>query len=178
MNDFSCGNMAGGAVTLCPALSRLKQEHIPLRNQLEQLIQIAQKIGEDASREDWREPLRELKEKAVHFEQELDPHSIREEEFLFPAMAKYIGRETGPIAVMEYEHEQGKENLQTFIGKVDQATAPVNADEAKNIVSYMIEAYHILIQHFTKEEHVLFPMAENILSFEEKDQLAKKIMTV
>lgn len=180
MNEFpfTCGHMAGGNGPLCPALSRLKEEHIPLRTQLEQLFQMTQKIGENVSQDDWREPLQQLKEKAVQFEQELDPHSKREEEFLFPAMAKYIGRETGPIAVMEYEHEQGKKNLQTFMTKVDQITAPVNAEEAKHIASYMVEAYQILTQHFTKEEHILFPMAENLLSAEEKDQLAKQILTV
>ncbi|MGA9175446.1 MAG: hypothetical protein WBZ33_15930 [Thermoactinomyces sp.] len=63
---------------------------------------------------------------------------------------------------MEYEHNQGKENLQTFIAKIDQATKSVHAEKAKEIASFMIEAYNILSQHFMKEENVLFPMSASL----------------
>lgn len=33
----------------------------------------------------------------------------------------------------------------------------------------------ILTDHFAKEEQVLFPMAEKLLSLEEKEQLAKRM---
>ncbi|MGX9708494.1 hemerythrin domain-containing protein [Laceyella tengchongensis] len=172
---FHCGHMMGENVSLCPALRQLKQEHIPLREQMEQLYRSAQEVGGDPSIVDWLDSLHELKEKAIRFERELNPHSEREEGFLFPMMAQYIGRESGPIAVMEYEHNQGKENLQTFIAKIDQATTPVHVEKAKEIASFMIEAYNILSQHFMKEENVLFPMAERLLSSEEKNLLAEKI---
>lgn len=177
MNDmpFSCGMMMGGKVSLCPALNQLRQEHIPLREQMEELFQSAQKIGENPAVEDWRNDLSDLKEKAVLFEENLDPHSKREEGYLFPMMAKYIGSDTGPIAVMEYEHQQGKENLQAFISKAEQVTEPLDAKRAKEISSYLIEAYYILSQHFMKEENVLFPMAERMLSAEEKSLLKENI---
>jgi regulator of cell morphogenesis and NO signaling len=171
MNEmpFHCGHMMGGDVPLCPALQQFKQEHVTLREQMEQLFQLAEAAREHPI--DWPG----LKEKAIRFEQELTAHSEREEEFLFTLMAQYIGRETGPIAVMEYEHQQGKKNLQTFIEKLNQADASVHIEKAKEITAFMIEAYHVLSQHFMKEENVLFPMAERLLSSEEKDFLAKKL---
>jgi hemerythrin-like domain-containing protein len=171
-------HMIGENVSLCPALSQLIQEHKPLREQMEQLYRSAQEVGGNPGIVDGLDPLHELKEKAICFERDLNSHSEREEDFLFPMMAEYIGRETGPIAVMEYEHELGKENLQTFIEKIDQTTTLVNAEKAKEITSFMIEAYHILSQHFMKEENVLFPMAERLLSSEEKKLLAEKIKPV
>ncbi|BCU82754.1 hypothetical protein JIR001_25370 [Polycladomyces abyssicola] len=38
MNDmpFHCGQRIGEDISLCPALTQLKQEHIPLREQMEQ----------------------------------------------------------------------------------------------------------------------------------------------
>ncbi|WP_124728635.1 hemerythrin domain-containing protein [Staphylospora marina] len=172
---FHCSHMMGGNVSLCPALKQLKQEHTPLREQLEQLYRAAREIGEESRIEDWRDALVELKEKAILFEQDLEPHSEREEGVLFPMMAQYIGRESGPIAVMEDEHEQGKKYLQSFIAKIDQATAPVTSEKAKEIGSFMMEAYRILFHHFIKEENVLFPMAERLLSPEEKELLAKQL---
>ncbi|MBN2908887.1 hemerythrin domain-containing protein [Polycladomyces sp. WAk] len=175
---FHCGQRVGEDIPLCPALTRLKQEHIPLREQMEQLYQSAEGVGDDTHIADWQGALHELREKAVRFERELHAHSEREEKYLFPMMASYIGRESGPLMVMEYEHQKGKEYLQTFIAKIDQATAPVDTEKAKKIGLFMIQAYNILSQHFMKEENVLFPMAEQLLSSEEKDLLAKKMQTV
>jgi hemerythrin-like domain-containing protein len=39
-------------------------------------------------------------------------------------------------------------------------------------------AYYTLTQHFAKEENVLFPMAENLLSKEEKEELYKRIKEI
>jgi len=48
------------------------------------------------------------------FVSNLNPHSEREEGTLIPLMVKYIGRETGPIAVMEFEHDMAKQNLKHY----------------------------------------------------------------
>ncbi|MGA9175445.1 MAG: hypothetical protein WBZ33_15925 [Thermoactinomyces sp.] len=55
MNEmpFHCGHMMGEDVSLCPALRQLKQEHIPLREQMEQLYRSVQEVGGDPSVVDW-----------------------------------------------------------------------------------------------------------------------------
>ncbi|NGQ93958.1 hemerythrin domain-containing protein [Brevibacillus sp. SYP-B805] len=169
--------MAGsnGQVTLCEPLAQLKREHGPLREQMDAFAGMAADIGMDQEKTDWSRQLAELKEKVDAFARELDPHSEREEGTLFPLMAKYIGRQMGPIAVMEYEHELAKQNLKTFGEAVAQVKEPVDAARAKEIASYALQAYAVLTDHFMKEENVLFPMAENMLSAEEKEELSRAL---
>ncbi|GAB7388134.1 hypothetical protein BSNK01_19710 [Bacillaceae bacterium] len=176
---FGCGHshmmQGGGAVSLCPALEQLRREHMPLRQQMEDFYKEAQGIGRDPQVDDWQGRIRELREKVARFASDLDPHSEKEENFLFPMMAKYIGREAGPIAVMEYEHEQAKKNLEMFLEKSERLSQPLGQQQATELAAYAVRAYNILADHFTKEEHVLFPMAEQILSQGEKEELAAKI---
>ncbi|MGA8942207.1 MAG: hemerythrin domain-containing protein [Thermoactinomyces sp.] len=174
---FHCHSM-GEEVSLSPAFSYLKEQHVQLREQMEPLYQLALAIGEDDSVGDWREALKDLREKAVEFQRELDLHSQREDDFVFPAIARYIGRETGPIAVMEYEHETAKKNLEAFMKTTARMTEPVNKQQAKEIATFMCDCYLILSDHFLKEENVLFPMGERLLTDEEKDHLEKMIQTI
>lgn len=160
-------------MTLCEPLAQLKREHGPLREQMDSFAREAAEIGMSHEIADWSPALSGLKEKVDAFVRELDPHSQREEEYLFPLMAKYIGRETGPIAVMEFEHEQAKLNLKMFRESVEQVKEPVNTARAKEIASYALQAHAVLTDHFMKEETVLFPMAENILNVEEKEELSR-----
>ena len=169
-----CGSMmSGSSATLCQPLAQLKREHGPLREQMDAFAREAADIGIDREIADWSGPLAALKQKVDAFVRELDPHSEREEGTLFPLMARYIGRETGPIAVMEYEHEQAKHFLKQFQDAVERAKEPVDAAQAQHIASYAIQAHAILSDHFMKEENVLFPMAENMLNAEEKEQLGR-----
>ncbi|KZE97688.1 Iron-sulfur cluster repair protein YtfE [Geobacillus stearothermophilus] len=158
-------------VKLCAGLAQLKQEHGPLRAQMEQVLAAAEAIGQGADDRNWRGPLADLREKVESFVAVLDPHSEREEGVLFPMMAKYIGRTTGPIAVMEYEHEQAKARLSMFLEKTAHLLETVDSEQALTLAGAVVEAHHILDEHFMKEENVLFPMAERLLSDGEKEEL-------
>ncbi|MGD8190973.1 hemerythrin domain-containing protein [Brevibacillus ginsengisoli] len=171
--SFGCG-MGNMNLPLCQALAQLKEEHIPLRAQMDEFYLLAQAIGQNDQITNWAESLHTVHQKAAAFINKLDPHSLREEEILFPMMANFIGRESGPIAVMEYEHDQAKNNLKQFLKQMDQLPEVVGRDEAKAIAGYLKNAYIILTEHFMKEENVLFPMAEQILSADEKDELLQK----
>ncbi|KIL41697.1 hemerythrin [Gordoniibacillus kamchatkensis] len=158
---------------LCEPLAGLKREHAPLREQMDAFAEEARRLGSDRDQADWSSQLAELMHKVEAFVRGLDPHSEREEGTLFPLMANYIGRQVGPIAVMEYEHDQAKQNLKTFMETTGRETGPVDAARAKEIAEYALKAHAILTDHFMKEENVLFPMAENMLSAEEKAQLSR-----
>lgn len=174
--SFGCGSMMGGGnVTLCAPLQQLKDEHGPLRAQMEAYYIKAQEI-DGAS--DYRAFIEDLAVLVRGFEANLAPHSEREEGVLFPMMGKYIGREAGPIAVMEYEHDEAKKNLKTFLDKMEQLPETLEKDEAKEIASYAVNAYLTLSEHFMKEENVLFPMAERMLNEEEKETLMARIQEI
>jgi len=178
MATNSCGGMMSGGrgpAKLCEPLARLRHEHGPLREQMNAFAREAAGIGRDGGVADWSGRLAELKRKIDAFVGELDPHSEREEGVLFPLMAKYIGRETGPIAVMEYEHDLAKSNLQKFREAVEGLEGTVDAERAMEIAALAIRVHSVLTEHFMKEENVLFPMAENLLNAAEKAELARAV---
>jgi hemerythrin-like domain-containing protein len=101
-------------------------------------------------------------------------HHAKEEENLFPSMeARGVPREGGPIGVMLFEHEQGR----AFAGAIadvidayeagDPTSARLIADNARGYVD-------LLRQHIAKEENVLFPMADRILSPGEQAELEER----
>lgn len=169
----------GEPVLLCPPLAQLKLEHQPLSAQMDEFSAAASLVGEDDQIHDWREPMGQLRQQIKEFSARLHRHSEVEEGVLFPMMATYIGRENGPIAVMEYEHDQAKEQLALFLeatDHLDELDAPLAAEAAMKIASHAVAARQILVSHFMKEETILFPMAEKLLSDAEKNQLAEIIL--
>jgi hemerythrin-like domain-containing protein len=154
---------------LSEGLKQLKGEHPPLLEKLDGLYKSTQLIKEDANVE---KNFVDLITKVSEFKSALDPHSEREEGVLFPMMGVYIGTTSGPIAVMEYEHDQAKSNIRAFLEK---AESPVSSAEMKSLAELIKNACFILTEHFAKEENVLFPMAEKMLSEEEKEELYRKI---
>jgi regulator of cell morphogenesis and NO signaling len=54
-------------VELCSGLERLKQEHEPLREQMHDLFELAQTIGNNAEVQNWKERLLALRENVLAF---------------------------------------------------------------------------------------------------------------
>ncbi|HZG15402.1 MAG TPA: hemerythrin domain-containing protein [Candidatus Bathyarchaeia archaeon] len=173
-----CTNLFGKCasdIDLCPPLRQLKTEHGPLREQMDAFRVMAMEIGRDENRDDWSKSLSVLRVMVERFVSNLDVHSRREEDVLFEMMAKHIGREVGPIAVMEYEHDTAKGLLKQFLQAARAVEGMVDREQAIRIADDAISAEAILSQHFLKEEQVLFPMAEQMLSAEEKRTLQEEI---
>lgn len=169
-----CMSSFGGAspVELSKGLHQLKSEHPSLLAQLEGLFNLTKQIQEDSDIDNIFE---ELTNKVNEFKEALEPHSEREEGVLFPMMGVYIGTTSGPIAVMEYEHDQAKAKIHEFLEK---AGSSKTEQEKKNLSDLVKNAYYILTEHFAKEENVLFPMAERMLSDDEKEELYQRIQEI
>ncbi|SFA77139.1 MULTISPECIES: hemerythrin domain-containing protein [unclassified Bacillus (in: firmicutes)] len=159
---------------LCDGLRQLKGEHPPLINRLEGLLEACLKIE---SGEELSVNFNSLKEKVEAFIKELEPHSEREESILFPMMSNYIGKSMGPIAVMEYEHDLAKSLISTFIEQSASSTE-LSEGKMKELALMIKKAYYTLVDHFTKEENVLFPMAQRMLTEEEKQELYFRIQEI
>jgi hemerythrin-like domain-containing protein len=110
----------------------------------------------------------------------LVPHAQIENEILFPALEAEIG-EHGPTRVMREEHaliEGMLAQMQTvreltqahddIEGKLAQLPNVTRVDEARTLVYDLLYAAR---EHFAKEENVLFPMAEQLLSERALDEL-------
>jgi hemerythrin-like domain-containing protein len=99
----------------------------------------------------------------------LAPHAQIENDILFPAIEQMMG-EGGPTHVMRMEHEliegklkeleELKEAHEEIEGALARLPATSSADEARRLVRDVIGAAR---EHFTKEEHILFPMAAQML---------------
>ena len=98
-------------------------------------------------------------------------HHGKEEELLFPALEKSgIPKEGGPIGVMLQEHQEGRgfiRGMADALEKFKKGESKNLNDYAKNARSYMA----LLTQHINKEDRVLFPMGEKVLSKEEQEKL-------
>ncbi|MED4448395.1 hemerythrin domain-containing protein [Cytobacillus firmus] len=162
-----------GPIILSKGLKRLKEEHPPLLAMLEELLHITNKMEETPD----RALFEKLTEHVRNFCSKLDPHSKREEGVLFRMMEQYLGKGTGPIAVMEYEHDQAKSCIKAFL-RAAEGIEHLTEKEMAEHSGLIKKAYYTLTQHFSKEENVLFPMAENLLTEDEKDELYIEIQQI
>ena len=171
MNGCHSG-FGGGPVTLSEGLQILINEHIPLRNSLETLSVLCKKVKADDEKEAF---FNQLLQEVNDFNESLSRHSAREEDYLFKMMEKYLGKSGGPIAVMEYEHERAHGFINEFLKNTEENSTQANDDMIKN-ADLIKNAIDTLLEHFSKEEQVLYPMAERMLSDEEKELLKEKVI--
>lgn len=164
-----------GEVELCSGLKQLKEEHPPLLSQLEGLLAEVRKIEKG---DNINETFTRLTERTKKFIADLGPHSDREEGVLFEMMGQYIGRTSGPIAVMEYEHDRAKALIGTYLTRTAAEGAEFSENEILELAAQIKEAYYTLTEHFAKEENVLFPMAQRMLSEDEKEELYRRIREI
>lgn len=99
-------------------------------------------------------------------------HHQKEERHLFPKMeARGFPRVCGPTGVMLAEHEQGRHAIQGMAQAV--ALADFNPHQARADFVRHARAYlPLLRQHILKEENRLFPMANQVFSESDQDELA------
>lgn len=100
-------------------------------------------------------------------------HHGKEEKHLFVRLEERgIPREGGPIGVMLREHEQGRAFIRATAdaapGAVNGAASALEAAQV-NLLGYV----ELLRGHIAKENDVLFPMADQVLTPEDQRELAE-----
>lgn len=146
----------------CLALHQLIEEHKPLREEIAEIRTFAKSVKPQCEEERFNE----LYDRVVRFEKRLTPHSQREDDILFPLLGKYMNRQSGMLAEMESEHEQADHHLDRFLDA---------AKGEEKRIDDLVQACSVLSHHFMKEENVLFPRAEKMLSEDEKKELAERM---
>lgn len=159
----------GSGVTLSEGLYKLVSEHVPLRTSLDSLYSLCDTVEEENGAS-----FPQLVQDVKHFSTDLDYHSVREEDILFRMMEGYLGKGGGPISVMEYEHQQAHGFINEFLKNAESLSQLTTDDKMQN-VDLVRNAYHTLLNHFMKEEQVLYPMAERMFTDEEKEIFNKKV---
>ncbi len=101
-------------------------------------------------------------------------HHRKEEDILFVAMtARDMPEDRGPVAVMRHEHEEGRRFTAGFRSAAEQmktGDTGASVDVIRNVFDYV----NLLREHIFKEDHVLFPMAEQVITADEIQQVSRE----
>jgi hemerythrin-like domain-containing protein len=98
-------------------------------------------------------------------------HHLKEETYLFAKMAERgVPEASGPLKIMIFEHREGRSRSVAIASLAKQPfTDKVKAD----IVRLSREYVNVLVPHIQKEDSVLFPLANDILSQADQDAVSR-----
>lgn len=101
-------------------------------------------------------------------------HHQKEEQALFPKLAERgIPVEGGPIGVMLYEHEKGRRYISGLAEGVKALDG--NQEQARRLILENGQGYAWLLRdHIQKEEHILFQLADGVLTTGDQRELVQK----
>lgn len=157
-------------VVFSKPLQQLMDEHVLLRKAMNHFYDLTEEIESESGHE-VVQLFAQLHEQVSAFTIKLKAHSKREDKGLFPMISRRLGAGDRTIEIMEEEHEKAEGHLQDFLTEAEQAGDYIDEQSAQWITVYAVQAYATLTQHFAKEEKVLFPLAEKLLSIDEKMEL-------
>ena len=143
-----------GEGTLKPVTEILSREHQVVLGRLSELESALDSYSEEALRDTLR-----------FFDESVTLHRRKEEEILFPALSPHFPADAGPVVCMLGEHREEKRLLDELRQALERG------DREKAIVHgrFIVD---LLRQHITKEDHVLFPMAERLLDPAQRDHIS------
>jgi len=99
-------------------------------------------------------------------------HHGKEEEILFPALISHgMSKEEGPIRVMLYEHQVGRNHIRELNNALTEFKNG-NKEAISRIIDTSMNYVLLLRSHIEKENNVLFMMADGILSETEQSGIA------
>lgn len=96
-------------------------------------------------------------------------HHHKEEGVLFPYLeSRGLSSTDGPVGVMLQEHEIGRRHVTAMAGAVDTSRGVEFAAHARAYIQ-------LLREHIDKEDHVLFPMADEVMADEDFEELMSRL---
>lgn len=156
-NFFTTGHPFTGINDI---MKRLQEEHVVLKVALLELYGMAKAIGFDEDVINWVGSLRDLRTKVTAFMEELDVHAKWEEAEVFPMMGWYFDTPIDHFTEMEQQHELAEQYIAAFLARVERLFEPIRREEAREITSLLLCAYHELNEHFEKEEEIIVAMTD------------------
>lgn len=98
-------------------------------------------------------------------------HHGKEETVLFPALLDAgLPKQGGPIGVMLHEHELGRGFIRDMSEEVN-AMRKADQPAYNRTADAMLQYVNLLTNHIQKEDNVLFPMADKLLSSDRQEEI-------
>ncbi len=145
----------------------IRREHRELLPTIQELEQAAAGVG-GWSVEIATDRLRHIVEFLEHH---LIPHAAAEEEVLYPAIDQLTGAVT-TTATMRVDHQEIASRTARLAATVVAALDGwPNDEQAGDIARQLSALAGIIVLHFRKEEEVLLPILDSVLSSEEAEAL-------
>jgi len=142
-------------------IQKIVDEHVPLRAQMKEILSLTEKLDNEP------ELVGQLNTVVTAFIQQVEPHSIAEDEVLSPLLAKHLGNDAPPVVGNAAQHDEARRLLRLYRDNYQSYTAGDQSSLAQ-IRQSLQEAVKVLTEHFDFEEEKLFPLAEKILTDDEK----------
>ncbi|MBN1397358.1 MAG: hemerythrin domain-containing protein [Bacteroidetes bacterium] len=105
-------------------------------------------------------------------------HHSKEEKHLFIKLVERgMSKEQGPVAVMLNEHQAGRD----LIRRTEAALKDYDAgkkEAGENIGKALLQYIELLRSHIAKENNILFPMADRLMTAEDKQMLEQSFKKV
>lgn len=99
-------------------------------------------------------------------------HHSKEERRLFPRLEERgVPRGGGPIAVMLYEHAQGRNETAAIADALNKFSGG-DAGAAEALAEHLLAYAKLLREHIDKENNILFAIADRVLTPEDQDELS------
>jgi len=97
-------------------------------------------------------------------------HHYKEEQVLFPVLEERDRGAAGQVSILLSEHDAGREAVRGVLDNLERA----DEDEAaRTAVAENLKLYAFLLRlHINKEDTVLFPLADELLSDQEAELMA------
>lgn len=124
----------------------------------------------------WTEENRKILDNfSLFMRHELERHLLAEEQYLFPMIAEVLGDASGPISAMNTEHNQLRMLRAELTAEIEACLLTKARTERFDCLFQQVD--ELLAEHIYKENNVLFPMAEQILSEAQKALVLHELIT-
>jgi hemerythrin-like domain-containing protein len=103
-------------------------------------------------------------------------HHAKEEDLLFPLLEERSAAAGGTISVLLSEHEAARDCIRAIAEALPDAAGPERERSTKAValIAENLKLYaYLLPLHIGKEDSVLFPLTEELLSVQEQEMLAE-----
>ncbi|MFQ5838068.1 MAG: hemerythrin domain-containing protein [Thermoplasmata archaeon] len=142
----------------------LREEHRVIERALDALEKAAERM--ESGQEVSQEVLKDIVSFARGFADRCHHH--KEEGVLFPYLEERgLPRDLGPIGVMLAEHDEGRAHVKAM-------SEAIAESRPKEFVAHAQGYIQLLRDHIAKEDDVLFPMAEQMMSGPEAEGLMEE----